>query len=133
MSNRDDINPWDTTPDLSGFSGANPKKFKAKKKPKGMNRIGKRTEAWLEGQPKLKEIFKENGTTICEIETKKCVKNSFLGFAHTRRRNTFSEEELVDPRHNVLACQPCHYHVDFEMKKADAEKLLDSIVEARGW
>lgn len=131
MSNND-INPWDTTPDLSGFTGANPKTYKAKKSKKGI-KPGKKTVAWEEGRAQLKTIFKDNDITKCEIKTSKCVSGNFLGFAHTRRRNTLTPEQTIDPHFVVLACNPCHEIVDFKMARGAAEKLLDEIVKARGW
>lgn len=134
MSNND-INPWDQTPNLSGFAGANPKKYKEKKKPKPLNKIGKRTEAWLEGQPKLKETFKENGIVECEIALKGCQPKYLLGFAHITRRGNYDIDTIADPHVVVLACQHCHTIVDdaSKMPKVKAEKLLANIVKARGW
>lgn len=131
MSN-DDINPWDQTADLSGFAGANPKTYKAKKAKKGI-RPGKKTVAWEEGRRELKVVFKDHGITTCEIRTQKCVRNNYLGFAHTRRRNSLTEEQVVDPHFVVLACNSCHDIVDFRMDRKKAEALLDEIVKARGW
>lgn len=124
------------TPDLSkSFTGAIPKTYKAKKQSKGLNKTGKRTQAWLDGQPKLKAIFKDNGITSCEIALKGCKNNYLLGFAHVTRRNNYSVEDLADPHVVVLACQSCHAIVDdaSKMPKNEAEELLQNIVEARGW
>lgn len=123
-----------TTPDLSEFKGTFEKTFKAKKQPKPI-KPGKKTKAWEADRNELKEIFKNNGVTKCEIKFKipKCFKDNFLGFAHTRRRVTLTAEQIGDAHYNVLACQSCHNEVDFVMKKEKAEKILDRIVKNRGW
>lgn len=123
----------DLTPDLSGFAGAIPKVYKAKKKAKGVG-VGVKVLSWEEGRKELKALFKSQGITECEIKLDGCKKDNFLGFAHTRRRNTLKAEEVIDPHFVVLACNaPCHETVDQKMPKDKAEKLLDSIVKKRGW
>ena len=131
--NNNDIFPWDKTPNLSGFNGSFQKTYKAKKQPKGLNKLGKKTIAWQDGRQELKEVFKENGITSCEIKGKDCKNDNFLGFAHVRRRNTLTPEQITDPHFVVLACQPDHEFVDFKMKNAESEKLLNKIIKERGW
>jgi predicted metal-binding protein len=46
---------------------------------------------------------------------------------------TLKPEQVVDAHYVVLACNPCHDVVDQKMQKEEAEKLLDKIVQARGW
>lgn len=135
MSKNNDINPWDTTPDLSGFKGAHPKQYKAKKKPKGLNKVGKRTGAWLDALPVLTETFKEHGIVSCEIMLPGCDGAYHWGFAHVIQRGNFDLKGLVDPHHVVLACNKCHRIIDDASKtpKPKAQKILEAIVKARGW
>jgi hypothetical protein len=126
---------WET-PDLSKEFHPVPKpEKKGKKSPKPLNRVGKRTAAWMDGQPKLKETFKDNGITSCEIALAGCKGNYLLGFAHVTRRVNYTVDELADPHHVVLACQHCHEIVDnaAKMPKDEAEILLEGIVQQRGW
>jgi len=124
-----------TTPDLSKEFHPQPKIFKAKKSPKGIG-LSKKVLAWEDGRKLLKKEFKENGVTECELIGIKeiiCKKDNFLGFAHIRRRNTLTPEQVVDPHFVVLACQPHHEYVDFKLPKPQAEKILDEVVRKRGW
>lgn len=134
------------TPDLSQSYHPCPKIYKAKKEPKPLKKAGKKTKNWEDGRAELKIIFKDNGITKDEIypfvlenmpkllkKYKFDNKNSFLGFAHTRRRNTLTEEQVRDPHFVVLANQNNHEIVDQKMPKKKAEALLDSIVKSRGW
>jgi hypothetical protein len=123
-----------TTPDLSQEFHPVPKPLPKGKKPKkGLISAGKKTLAWNEDRQDLKVVFKDQGITECEIKGKKCTPKNFLGFAHTRRRNKLTEEQIKDPHFVVLACQQDHYEVDFVMPKIEAETLLDNIVKSRGW
>jgi len=108
---------------------------RGKKKPKPINRVGKRTQAWIDGQPKLKEVFRDNGITACEIGFAGCTGNRFLGFAHVTRRGNYNIEDIADPHVVVLGCQHCHEIVDNAAKypKDEAEILLQGIVDQRGW
>lgn len=123
------------TPDLSKEFYPQPKKYKEKKEPKPLKKTGKRTEAWLVGQPKLKELFKEKGIVSCEIVLSGCKGAYLWGFAHVQRRGRYDLIELTDPHHVVFACQACHSFVDdaSKMPKEKAEKLLAGIVASRGW
>ena len=108
---------------------------RGKKPKKPLNKMGKRTSAWAEGQPKLKEIFRENAITSCEIQLEGCQKGYLLGFAHISRRKHYSAEELSDPHIVVLACQHCHTIVDdpSQTEQDIAEAMLQDIVYKRGW
>jgi hypothetical protein len=130
---KNDILPWDQTPDLRGSFSPVPKVYKMKKAPKQLG-TGDKVASWEEGRKLLKVAFKENKIVTCEIAFAKiCKKDNYLGFAHIRRRNTLKPEQVVDAHYVVLACVACHEVVDQKMQKADAEKLLDKIVESRGW
>lgn len=132
MKNKNDINPWDVTPDLSQSFSPVPKVYKSKKAPTRI-KVGVKVMTWEEGRKVLKVIFKDNGITACEVMFKGCKKDNYLTFAHKRRRNTLKPDEVVDPHYVVLSCQPCHDILDHEMKKVDAESLMDRIIDERGW
>ncbi|SRR5258708_32185312 len=92
---------------------------------------GKKTQNWDEGRADLKKKFQGWGITVCEIKLEGCVKDNFLGFAHTERRQHLTPEDVKNPNKVVLACQPCHQTVDFEMGRKESKKLLESIIEDR--
>lgn len=122
------------TPDLSGFNGAFPKPLPKGKKAKKPLGAGKKTKLWEDGRTELKQIFRDNGITVCEVMIPNvCKNNNYLGFAHKRRRNWLTEEQLKDPHYVVLACNPCHDMLDFKMPRDEAEELMDKIIENRGW
>jgi hypothetical protein len=136
------------TPDLTNEFWPVPKTYKVKKPVKSMNKIGKRTEAWLGGHPALKETFKDHGVVSCEIfpyvmqyHRKLLAKYAFgkckgayhWGFAHKVRRGRLDVTELVDPHFVVLADNICHDIVDQQMPKKESEKLMQEIIDARGW
>lgn len=102
------------------------------KKPLG---AGKRTNAWMDALPQLKETFQKNGIFSCEIMLAGCTGAYHWGFAHIIRRGNYDLKGLVDPHHVVLACNTCHAFVDdaSKMPKEEAEKLLSDIVAKRGW
>lgn len=121
-----------TTPNLSGSFHPQPKVYKEKKTPKGINpSAGKRTKAWIDGRAELKKKFAAWGITSCEIKLEGCLKDNFLGFAHTIRRVAIGTENIADPSKVVLACQQCHTTVDLEMRHKESTELLESIVKAR--
>jgi hypothetical protein len=121
------------TPDLSNEFHPVPKPSKREKKPKKAPGAGKRTNAWQKGLHDLKQAFAEHKVMDCEIRFEGCLKNNFLGFAHVKRRVNYDEQELVDPNNVVLACQQCHYTVDYEMPRGESEKLLAGLVKKRKW
>lgn len=119
------------TPDLSKEFHPMPKTFKKKKTPSILG-SGKKTQQWEEGRAELKRIFQKRGITSCEIQLEGCLKDNYLSFAHIQRRGELSAEETINPNYVVLACQPCHHTVDFELPKAKSYQLLQSIVDKRG-
>lgn len=126
----------DMTPNLSGEFHPVPKPSKKEKKaPKSMTKVGKRTNAWLTGLPKLKEAFGAHGIVSCEIRLAGCKGAYLWGFAHVTRRGNYDSEHISDPHVVVFACQHCHTIIDDPSKtpKAKAEKVLQKIVDGRGW
>ncbi len=121
------------TPNLSIFNGSFPKPLAKEKKARKPLGIGKKTKQWNEGRAKLKQIFRENGIVECEVHFEKCKVKNYLGFAHVRRRVKLATEEIIDPHFVILACQSCHYILDFGMQRVNAEMFMNRIVASRGW
>lgn len=118
------------TPDLRREFHPMPKVFKGKKEPARLG-AGKRTNAWTDGRAVLKTKFAAWGIAKCEINLEGCLKDDFLGFAHTERRVAIGTENIADPSKVVLACQQCHATVDNEMRHKESKELLEKIVAAR--
>ncbi len=148
MNNNNNIFPGDATPDLSGFNGAFPKTYKVKKPVKAMNKIGPRTEAWLNGHPKLKADFESHNIVTCEILPHvrrfhkkllkkygfgKCKTDYLLGFAHKIPRSYYNVNEIADPHVVVLAEEVCHNIVDRDMPLEEAADLMQEIIDGREW
>ncbi len=119
-----------TTPDLSKSFNPVPKTYKAKKQPKPL-KPGKKVVAWNMARENLKDIFREWGITTCEIQFNFCKKNDFLTFAHVDKRRNLTDEEVKSPEKVVLACQPCHEHVEYKMDRKEARELLERIIARR--
>lgn len=132
MTKNDDINPWDSTPDLGGFSGAFPKPAKKGKKPPKPLKAGNAALHWARGRETLKVLFRDQGISSCEIMLGGCKGKLFWSFAHILPQGELSPEQVVDPHFVVFACNHCHGLVD-KMNKQEAYTLLKTIVENRGW
>ena len=102
------------TPNLSGFQGANPKTFKKKKEPKGLNKIGKKGKANLEANVELKATSQKLGITTCEIKLNGCW-NEIHGFAHGKKRIDLTPEELK--KFAIGGCNPCHEKIEYDCEK----------------
>lgn len=118
-----------TTPDLTNEFYPQPKVYKAKKQPKGLKRVGKKTEEWDTARSELKKLFEANGTTICELNYPKCWKKNALGFAHADKRRFLSVEDL----HTViLCCNSCHAIIE-AMPRGKMQLIVNKIIKERGW
>lgn len=119
------------TPDLTNEFHPVPKpQKKAKKQPKSIG-AGKKTDQWTQARKELKKIFEAWGVTTCEAQLAGCVRNNFLGFAHTERRVNLTEDDVRSPDKVILACQSCHYKLDFEMPKQESKEFMEKIIASR--
>lgn len=117
-----------TTPDLSAEFHPVPKTFKAKKVPKPLKQVGKKTSEWNSAREDLKKEFNARGIRQCEIRLKGCWERNALTFAHVDKRRNLTAEEL---RHAVvLACTPCHQAVE-AMPHEEMREMLENIIERR--
>ena len=119
------------TLDLSQELHPIPKPFPKGKKPRKFIGAGVKTQNWNEGRDDLKKKFGGWGITSCEIKFEGCLKDNFLGFAHTERRQHLTPEDVRNADKVVLACQPCHNTVDFEMARKESKDLLEGIIKNR--
>lgn len=104
---------------------------KGKKLPHAI-KPGKKVKVWEVARVSLIKLFTTWSITTCEIRLDGiCIKDNFLGFAHTERRRKLSEADVKSPNKVVLACQPCHHVVDFVMDRMEAKALLEKIIKER--
>jgi hypothetical protein len=105
-----------------------PKVFKAKKEPKPLNKIGKKTRASLDAVAEMKLEYAAVGITECEIKFPKiCWRNNALSFAHLKKRRKLSKEDI---KKTVLACIPCHDTVEI-WPAEEMEQFLQDIINKR--
>lgn len=119
------------TPDLSRELYPIPKPAPRQKKQAIAIKPGKKTTNWQDGREHLKKLFAAWGITACEIRFEGCLKDNFLGFAHTERRVNLTPEDVRSPNKVCLACQQCHHTLDFEMDKKSSKELMEAIIENR--
>lgn len=94
-----------------------------------MIKAGKKTIAWSKARKELVREFEDRGITSCEINLQGCTSGMYLGFAHTKKRR-----DVTDLKRVVLACNNCHYKVEYECKRwtgLNMESYLESIIESR--
>ena len=92
----------------------------------------KKVNEWEKIRPLLKKNFEKFGIVTCEIKLSGCLINNFLGFAHIDKRIKLKEGELIKA---VLACQPCHYKVEYFCKEYTGKTMrefLTEIIQNRG-
>lgn len=102
-----------------------PKPVKQKKKSK--------QEIWHNiVQNELIPQFEKWEITTCELNFYNCVKNRYLGFAHTKKRRYIETPE--DLRRVVLACQPCHHVVEYLCVQTTGKTMtnyLEGVIQQR--
>lgn len=89
---------------------------------------GKKTRAWENARRRIKAHFENLGVTFCELRYDGCKLNSFLGFAHSKRRRLIvTKEELFEV---CLACQNCHEILD-RKPHAETERIVKQVIQNR--
>ena len=85
--------------------------FNPQPKPEKKKKTSKQDEWYTVMHNEIIPQFEKWGITVCELNFDGCVKNMYLGFAHTKKRRNITTPE--DLRRVVLACQPCHHVVEY--------------------
>ncbi len=87
-----------------------------------------KTKVWDAHRRRLKPKFLRAGITRCELRYPGCCGDSFLGFAHAKkRRNLRPEEEAVV----ILACTQCHQTIEHKPEAEMERIVLDTIRRRR--
>ena len=96
---------------------------------KALPKAGKRTNEWNEIRTKeLKPAFKRAGVVECELRWPGCMKDNYLGFAHSKRRRDITTPEQM--REVLICCQNCHDALDLR-PHAETEAIVQTIIAAR--
>lgn len=106
--------------------------FKSYPKPTKQKKTSKQ-EVWYNVMHnEIVPQFELWGITWCELNLDGCVKTSYLGFAHTKKRRNITTPE--DLRRVVLACQSCHHIVEYQCVAKTGKTMteyLDEVIERR--
>jgi len=114
--------------DLSKEFHPMPKPVKKVKMPKPMKKAGKKTKEWIDVRKELVDRFAKAGIVKCEIRHDNCQRDNYLGFAHLDKRTKLTKDDLYKV---VLACQSCHYWVEFETSRGFMRSYLSQIIKER--
>lgn len=73
---------------------------------------------WTRIRAGLKKLYEGKGIIECEIRFNDCSGYSFLTFAHRHKRHWYnSDPELLGEfTQTLLACQSCHYQIEYDRK-----------------
>jgi len=88
-----------------------------------INRRGKKVKAWDACRARLKKRFEAAGITTCEV----CGTDSFLSFAHSKKRRHIQGDELSEC---ALLCIPCHQIAEV-LPHAEMAALIRNIIATR--
>lgn len=120
------------TPNLGDSFHPQPKTFKEKKKPKGINKIGKKGEANLEATAELKAEAERLGITKCEVQLNGCW-GVIHGFAHGKKKSKgMTPDELK--KFAIAACNECHYKIEYNCEKwtgLSMEQFVKMVIKNR--
>jgi hypothetical protein len=98
------------------------------KRGKRMNKIGPKTQTWIDVRKDIKQRFEWAGITACEARLLGCWFNDGLGFAHCKKRRKIEGDELW---HVVLLCNHCH-DIWEKLPHAEMHNKIHAIIDRRG-
>ena len=97
---------------------------------KPMRKRGRKTNDWIKTRRQLSAEFAERGITSCELRiSPDCKRDSWLSFAHSRKRRFITTEEQL--REVGLACIPCHVELDERMSHEEMEEAVLKAIHRR--
>jgi hypothetical protein len=91
---------------------------------------GRKTRANKKANAALKREFEAKGITRCELGYPGCTPDSFLTWAHGKKRRKLEDNELVTCV--CLACQNCHSRIE-SMSPESMLCIVQSVIVERGW
>lgn len=102
--------------------------FQPVPKPVKVKKLSK-IQKWNIVRKELKIRFEKAGITSCELRLPGCLKDNFLGFAHTTKRR-----DVKDLKKVVLACQNCHEKIEYapvRWTQQPMQEYLEGIIRGR--
>ena len=99
-------------------------------KPKGLKRVGKKSEFWIFVNHVLEVFFVKIGLQrTCEIQSDYC-DNYHIAKAHTRRRTTIPITDWWYAFRTCFACQECHDWAD-QREREESEEIIETVINGR--
>lgn len=103
----------------------NPVPIEKKKKGAVISKV----QEWSKIKKIQEKAFEKAEITSCELKLTMCKPKSFLAFAHGKKRKELSGNELANLI--VLACQPCHEHIEYNIPKNQMLQVVEDTIRAR--
>lgn len=103
----------------------NPVPIEKKKKGEVISKV----QEWSKIKKIQEKAFEKAGITECELKLTMCKPKAFLSFAHGKKRKDLVGNELANLI--VLACQPCHEHIEYKITKEQMLKVVQDTIMAR--
>ena len=98
------------------------------KRGKRINKIGPKTQTWIDARADLKIEFEhEYGITTCELRYENCWRDNALSFAHAEKRRKLTREDL---KHVILCCTICHDAIEF-LPPEEMKRIVDTVCQQR--
>lgn len=97
------------------------------KKKKGV--VISKVQEWSKIKKIQEKAFEKAGINECELRLTMCKPKLFLAFAHGKKRKELSGNELANLI--VLACQPCHEHIEYNIPKNQMLQVVEDTIRAR--
>lgn len=97
-------------------------------KPRTRLWVGRKTLANMKANARLKRKFEALGITRCELGYVNCTPDSFLTWAHGKKRRKLVGDELETCV--ILACQSCHQIIE-RMQPDAMLAIVQSVISER--
>ena len=94
----------------------------------GKLRAGKRTNEWIAVRRRLKVQYEAAGITRCELNYDGCKRDTWLSFAHGKKRRHLQGDELETLV--CLACTHCHEIIE-RLPEAEMCQIVKDVIQRR--
>src|SRR5687767_7224572 len=91
-------------------------------------KAGRRTNDWIKVRRKLKVQYEAAGITQCELGYSGCKRDTWLSFAHGRKRRHLRGDELETL--TILCCTSCHQIIEY-LKPEEMLAIVQGVIAAR--
>jgi hypothetical protein len=94
----------------------------------GRLKAGRRTNDWIKIRRKLKVQYEAAGITQCELGYEGCKRDTWLSFAHGRKRRHLQGDELETL--TILCCTCCHDKIEY-LKPEEMLAIVRNVIFQR--